>query len=112
VEAAVAYLRYYHGIYLEELKKTTKNLSQDSRCLGRDSNRDPPEYMSEALPLELCLNLLPFCYYTDEVAVHYCHYYSINTYCSPVAYCSINAHGSINFLYVFHISHHSIRLIT
>jgi len=52
VGAAVAYLRYCNGIYLEELQKTTKTLSQDCRCLSRDSNRDPPEYKSEALPLE------------------------------------------------------------
>jgi hypothetical protein len=29
-------LRYSPGIYLEGLRKTTKNLSQYSRCPGRD----------------------------------------------------------------------------
>jgi hypothetical protein len=30
--------RYYPGIFLEGLKKTTKNLSQESRFAGRDLN--------------------------------------------------------------------------
>jgi hypothetical protein len=33
----------YPGIRLEGLEKTKKKFSQDSRCLGRDSNRVPPE---------------------------------------------------------------------
>jgi hypothetical protein len=31
-------LRYYPGIYLEGLKKTTRNLSQDGRYPGRNSD--------------------------------------------------------------------------
>jgi hypothetical protein len=45
-------LRYYLGIRLEELRKTTGNISQESRCPGRDSNQVPPEHKSDALPLE------------------------------------------------------------
>jgi hypothetical protein len=30
-EAIMAYVRYYHSIYLQELRITIKNLSQDSR---------------------------------------------------------------------------------
>jgi hypothetical protein len=42
-------------ICLKGLKGTIKDLSQDSESRGRDSNRSPPEYKSEALPLEpLC----------------------------------------------------------
>jgi hypothetical protein len=37
-EAAVATLQYYQGIRLEEARKSTKNLSQDRRCSGQDSN--------------------------------------------------------------------------
>jgi hypothetical protein len=37
-------LRYYPGICLEGLRKTTKNLSQDNRSPGRDLNPGPPEY--------------------------------------------------------------------
>jgi hypothetical protein len=35
-------LRYHPGIHLEELRKTTKNLSQNIRSLGRDLNPGPP----------------------------------------------------------------------
>jgi hypothetical protein len=36
---------------MERPRKIARNLSQDSRCPGRDSNRAPPEYKSRALPL-------------------------------------------------------------
>jgi hypothetical protein len=36
--------RYYSGIYLEGLKKTTKNINQDSWSPGWDLNPGPPEY--------------------------------------------------------------------
>jgi hypothetical protein len=32
------------SIFLEGLRKTTKNLSHDSRSPGRDLNTGPPEY--------------------------------------------------------------------
>jgi hypothetical protein len=37
-------LRYYAGICLEVLEKTTKTLSQNRRSTGRDLNPGPPEY--------------------------------------------------------------------
>jgi hypothetical protein len=37
------------GICLEGLRKTTKNLSQDSRYTARDFNPGPPEYGAEML---------------------------------------------------------------
>jgi hypothetical protein len=37
-------LRYYPGIRLEILRKTMKNLSQDSRSPSRNFNPGPPEY--------------------------------------------------------------------
>jgi hypothetical protein len=37
-------LRYYSGIFLEELINSTIILSQDSRSQGRDFKTDPPEY--------------------------------------------------------------------
>jgi hypothetical protein len=42
-------LRYYPGICLEGLTKTTKNLSQHSRSPGRDLNPGPPEYEAGVL---------------------------------------------------------------
>jgi hypothetical protein len=42
-------LRYYSGICQERLRKTTKNLSQDSRSLGRDLNPGRPEYEAGVL---------------------------------------------------------------
>jgi hypothetical protein len=37
-------LRYHPGICVEELRKTTKNLSQDTRSPGRDLNPGLPAY--------------------------------------------------------------------
>jgi hypothetical protein len=37
-------LMYYPGIFLEELRNTTKNISQDNRSPGRGFNPGPPEY--------------------------------------------------------------------
>jgi hypothetical protein len=42
-EAVVVYV----GIILEQLRKTTKNISQDSRSLGRDLNPETSEYEAE-----------------------------------------------------------------
>jgi hypothetical protein len=42
-------LRYSPVICLEGLRKNTKNLSQDSRCPGRDLNLGPPEYEAGVL---------------------------------------------------------------
>jgi hypothetical protein len=36
--------RYYPGISLEGLRKTTKNLNEDSRSPGRNLNLKSPEY--------------------------------------------------------------------
>jgi hypothetical protein len=42
-------LTYYPKISLEELRKSTKNCSQDSRSLGRDFNSRPPKYEAGVL---------------------------------------------------------------
>jgi hypothetical protein len=42
-------MRYHPIIFLEGLWKVTGNLSQGSRCPGRDSNRATPEYEYRAL---------------------------------------------------------------
>jgi hypothetical protein len=42
-------LRYNPGIFLEELRKATRNFSQDSRSLGRDLNTGSPEYVTGVL---------------------------------------------------------------
>jgi hypothetical protein len=41
-------LRYYPGICVEKLRKTIKNLSQDSWSLSRDLNSGLPEYKANA----------------------------------------------------------------
>jgi hypothetical protein len=38
-ESGRGFIRYYRGIYLERLRKTTKSLRQDTPYPGRDSNR-------------------------------------------------------------------------
>lgn len=43
--------RHYPGIRSEGLSKTTKDHSQDDRCLGRDSILAPSKYESRVLPL-------------------------------------------------------------
>jgi hypothetical protein len=42
-------LRQYSGIFVEGLRKTTKNFSHDSRSPGRDLNPGPLEYKAEVL---------------------------------------------------------------
>jgi hypothetical protein len=44
-------IRYYFSILLEWLRETAKNLRQDSRCPGLNSNRALPEYKARALSL-------------------------------------------------------------
>jgi hypothetical protein len=44
-------LRYYLGIRLEGLRKTTKSLRQDSR--GHESYQGPPEYEAGVLTLRV-----------------------------------------------------------
>jgi hypothetical protein len=43
MEAIVTLSKYFYGIRLEELKKNTKILFQNSRYSGRDSKLEPPE---------------------------------------------------------------------
>jgi hypothetical protein len=38
------YSMYYLGTFMEGLRKTTRNISQESRSPGRDTNREPPEH--------------------------------------------------------------------
>jgi hypothetical protein len=45
-------LRYHPHICLKGLKKTTINLSQDSRCPGQDLNPGPSEYEPGMLTLD------------------------------------------------------------
>jgi hypothetical protein len=44
-------LRYYPGIFLKRLRKTTKNFSQDSRSPGREMNPGPLEYEAGMLTI-------------------------------------------------------------
>jgi hypothetical protein len=45
-------MKYYDGIFPAGLKTTTTNLTQNSGCLGRDSNQASLEYKSESLQLQ------------------------------------------------------------
>jgi hypothetical protein len=38
-----------YGIFMEGLRKTTKNFRQDSRCPGWDLNMVPPQYEARVL---------------------------------------------------------------
>jgi hypothetical protein len=51
-EGIVAQSKYYPGISLGGAEKITKHISQDSRCLGRNSNRALSERKFRALPLD------------------------------------------------------------
>jgi hypothetical protein len=51
-EAVWPSLRYYPDMYLEELRKTTKNLCRDRECPERDSNQAPAEIRSKELSVE------------------------------------------------------------
>jgi hypothetical protein len=52
IEKEIIGLCYYPGICPEGLKRSMKNLSQDSRCPGRDSKQVPQKCKSVALQLE------------------------------------------------------------
>jgi hypothetical protein len=67
-------LKYYLGNCLEDLRKTTstKDISQDSRCRGRDSNRSPPEYKAKALPLQPTFSVKDMCVRAVKTAVFFC----------------------------------------
>jgi len=41
---------YYHDIILEELRKTTNNLGEDTQSLVVNSNQSPPKCKTESLP--------------------------------------------------------------
>jgi hypothetical protein len=47
-------LRYYHGIYLAGLRKTTINLSQDRRSPDLDLNPELTEYEAGVLTTRPC----------------------------------------------------------
>lgn len=53
-EVIVVYSRYYPGICLEGLRKTTKTLSEENLCLGRDSNPVLTKYKTTVLPHSKC----------------------------------------------------------
>jgi hypothetical protein len=42
-------LKHYLSLYLEGVRKTTKNLSQDNRSPGQDLNPGPSEYEAGVL---------------------------------------------------------------
>jgi hypothetical protein len=48
-EVTLHCLRYYPGVRLERVRKTTKGLGQDSWCLGWDLNQGPLSLKQECL---------------------------------------------------------------
>lgn len=52
MDAIIANFRHYPGIFLEALKKATKNLGQGIQLLGRDSDQAGAKYKSEMSPTE------------------------------------------------------------
>jgi len=48
-EVILRYLRYYLGVWLERLRRTTKGLGQDSWCLGWNLNQGPLSLKQEKL---------------------------------------------------------------
>lgn len=61
----MAYSDYFPGILLEGLTKQLRNLSQDRRFPGRESNQPPPEYKTQAFPLETAYVLI------EMIAIRY-----------------------------------------
>jgi hypothetical protein len=59
-EAFVATSRYYVCIFLEVLRKTTKNLSQNNRSEDRDLNPISLEHEARMLPLDHIVALFFF----------------------------------------------------
>jgi hypothetical protein len=51
---------YYSGTYLEGLKKITKDLSQDRRCLVRDLKRATPEIKYRPVLIQIDGNLFNY----------------------------------------------------
>jgi hypothetical protein len=58
-------LRYYLSICSEGLRKTTKNLVQDSRSPGRDLNPWPPEHEAGVLSIRLWRSLYTTVIYVE-----------------------------------------------
>jgi hypothetical protein len=57
-------IRFYLGIHLEGLRKTTKNLGHDSRSRGRDLNSGSPVYEAGVLvtrPKRLVMTIVTAC---------------------------------------------------
>jgi hypothetical protein len=58
--------RYYPGICIEWLRKTTETLSQDSWCSSWDSGRVLLEYKSRTLPLNVLHKFIFYRHWTDS----------------------------------------------
>jgi hypothetical protein len=55
-----ANLKFCRGIFLEGLKKTTKNLNQGSRSPSRDLNPEPSEYEAGEPTTRLLRSVFPY----------------------------------------------------
>lgn len=97
-EAVVAYSNYYGGICLEDMRKNTKIIIQDSRCPSENSNRVHPKYKSRALPLyqlvrQLVLYLSVLIWVFHVVTIN--HHYLSRLLHSTLQFtrCSISTHS-------------------
>jgi hypothetical protein len=63
---------YCEGIKREGLRRTWKNLSQDSQSQARDSNQMPPEDKSKALPAEQIARLSSASMRLEMICYIYC----------------------------------------
>jgi hypothetical protein len=55
--------KYYPSIFLEGMRKTTKNTSQDSRCPGRDLKPGPPVYEAGVLYIQPRRSVCKICHF-------------------------------------------------
>lgn len=69
------YLWYYPRIYMEELRKITKNLSQDSWCPSWDMNLTLLKHKWEALPLKLTCLVTATSVLIDSTTLNSVHQY-------------------------------------
>jgi hypothetical protein len=77
--------RCHPGICMEAWRKSTKNLEQDSRCSGQDSNSGPSDCESDVLPIEpTCTVTFKPCISHNHVIVIYMKLYSLTIELSDI----------------------------
>jgi hypothetical protein len=100
--------RYYPGISLMRLRRTTGYLSQGSRCLGRASNRSPPEYKSEVLTFEPTCSVLQNTYRGCLSHIRQVIWYALGSYKNNLCHLPMypllphtHTHTTSNSVYIY-----------